>query len=373
MEEFVYTGRGQTVPKDVVRVRFDPSVTEVEEDAFIECTRLREIVFNEGLKKIGIGAFCGCRSLLNFVLPSSLTDIDDHAFDACLSLTHVVFSEGLQKIGNSSFLICKSLESVTCSSTMIEIGESVFSGCNFLEEVVLKDGLKKIGSCAFEQCSSLQSISLPSTITEIGNNGFKECNSLEVITLNEGLEKIGDEAFKYCCSLEYIALPSTLVEIGREAFSICSHLREVRLHENLESIGNCAFAHISSLERFNFPNISNRLNIIMQTGHYPIVEAKIDEVRGDFIERRGNELFVPGAVLVLGGDTRGGSSWNPIKASLDQIVSWIRYYEIKEASTLFELALWKAKLDQEEAHPINRMAYRIEVPGPVKDAILQYL
>ena len=67
------------------------------------------------------------------------------------------------------------------------------------------------------------------------------------------------------------------------------------------------------------------------------------------------------------------STWNTIKASLDQIVCWIRYYEIKKASTLFELALWKAKLDQEEARPIDRMAYRIEVPGPVKDAIMQYL
>ena len=49
-----------------------------------------------------------------------------------------------------------------------------------------------------------------------------------------------------------------------------------------------------------------------------------------------------------------------------------KYHEIKEATTLFELALWKAKIDQEE-HPISREAYRIEVPGPVKDAILQYL
>jgi len=59
---------------------------------------------------------------------------------------------------------------------------------------------------------------------------------------------------------------------------------------------------------------------------------------------------------------------------VDQIVEVITYYEMKEATTLFELALWKAKIDQaEEAADINREAYRIEVPGPVKDTTLQYL
>ena len=42
---------------------------------------------------------------------------------------------------------------------------------------------------------------------------------------------------------------------------------------------------------------------------------------------------------------------------------------------LFELALWKAKIDQvDDVDEItSRDAYRIEVPGPVKDTILQYL
>lgn len=64
------------------------------------------------------------------------------------------------------------------------------------------------------------------------------------------------------------------------------------------------------------------------------------------------------------------------KKKLDKVEGLIRYYEIMmEASTLFELAMWKAKIDQAEeaSDDINRDAYRMEVPGPVKDAILQYL
>jgi len=59
---------------------------------------------------------------------------------------------------------------------------------------------------------------------------------------------------------------------------------------------------------------------------------------------------------------------------LDEIVSLIVYYEMKEATTLFELALWKARIDQTDmSNPADRTASRIEVPGPVKDTILQYL
>lgn len=39
----------------------------------------------------------------------------------------------------------------------------------------------------------------------------------------------------------------------------------------------------------------------------------------------------------------------------------IAYYEIKEATTLFELALWKSKIDQAEGDSTDRGAFRVEV------------
>ena len=52
----------------------------------------------------------------------------------------------------------------------------------------------------------------------------------------------------------------------------------------------------------------------------------------------------------------------------------ISYYEIKEATSILELALWKFKLGQvDEANPIPRKKCCMDVPGPVKDIILTYL
>ena len=276
---FEYKGNGQKAPRDVVNVRFHPSVIEVDDDAFLGCEKLETVTFNKGLKKIG----------------------------------------------DRSFTICTSLGSITLPSTLIDIHTGAFYGCSGLKDVVLNEGLK-----------------------QIAQGGFYKCTSLERVTF-----------------------PSTFEEIGKYAFSGCSNLREILLNEGLQKIGKGAFRNCPSLERFKLHSISTRLYNIIQTRHYPSVEAKIDEFCGCgvAVERRGSELFVTVAVMTIDGN------WNKIRARLDQIVDWIRYYEVKEVTTLFELALWKAKIDQlgEDDDATSREACRIDVPGPVKDTILQYL
>ena len=46
-------------------------------------------------------------------------------------------------------------------------------------------------------------------------------------------------------------------------------------------------------------------------------------------------------------------------------------YELNDATPIIELALWKARIGQTDDP--DREACRMEVPGPVNDAILQYL
>ena len=71
---------------------------------------------------------------------------------------------------------------------------------------------------------------------------------------------------------------------------------------------------------------------------------------------------------------RGGRNWNAVRRDLDKIIRLISCYELKEATSIFELALWKFKLDQVDgANPIPRKKCRMDAPGPVKDIILTYL
>ena len=67
-------------------------------------------------------------------------------------------------------------------------------------------------------------------------------------------------------------------------------------------------------------------------------------------------------------------NWNGTKQDLGRITRLVSYYELKEATSTFELALWKFNLGQAGAsNTTNRATYRIDVPGPVKDTLLQYL
>ena len=347
--DFEYTGR-EAVPRDVTHVRFHSSVNEVGGYEYDDNWNLTEIP-------------------------------DEHGFKDCNKLKEVTFNNGLTKIGEAAFKKCSSLQSITLPSTLTEIGSYAFQNCSSLKEVVFNEGLKKIGAKAFEMCKSLQSITIPSTITDTGITVFAYCINLKQVLLKEGLKTINACAFYGCESLECITVPSTVDEISILAFSSCTNLRVVKLHGVVHKIERIAFSNCPLLEKFTFPRLSTCLDNIIKGGHYP-AETKVDEIRGDLIQRRGSELFVTAATM---GE---GSNWDIIKDYFDRINELITYYEKKESTSLFELALWRANLDQasEMTSDVTREAcrtrgkyrstrgnYRIEVPGPVKDTILQYL
>ena len=274
------------------------------------------------------------------------------------------------KIENYAFYACNSLEYISLPSTVTEIGLEAFIGCGRLREVVLSDRLKKVGQFAFQSCKSLQSITIPSTVTEIDRYAFSFCPNLRELVLSEGLQKIGDNAFHGCTSIERITVPSTVTVIDKNAFIKCSNLREVVCIEGLPAIEHNTFDGCRLLKRIAFPNLSSRLEAIIQAGQLN-AQDKIQQyiTQGDIEWERGSILYIPADA------TRSSYIWKELKQRVDQIVRWIKYYEMKEATTIFELALWKAKMDQakDDINEQGRDAYRVEVPGPVKDTILQYL
>ena len=333
---FEYTGDGCLVPKDITSVRF-----------------------NDGLQTIGDGAFFNCKSLKSIKLPHTVVEIGRNAFRGCSILREVTLNDGLQEIGAMAFFFCKSLEYITLPSTVTEIGNHAFGSCSDLSKVTLNDGLTKIGDYTFCNCTSLESI-------KIGSQAFYYCYNLREVILNDGLQKIGINAFFNCTSLKSIKLPSTVTEIGYRAFSYCSNLREVKLNGVPQNLERSPFLDCDALERFLFPTISYRLGNIIRTRHWGALEDKVNHVRG-VVQWESDKLFVSIA-------THHNHNWNDIRRDLGRITRLVSHYELKEATTTFELALWKSKLDQADAiNTTNRSAYRIEVPGPVKDTILQYL
>ena len=302
------------------------------------------------------------KDVISVRFKDGLRKIQDHAFHGCSNLREVIINDGLQKIGRAMFFGCTSLESITLPSTVTEICSYALTNCQNLREVILNDGLQKIGDSAFYNCTSLESITLPSTLTEIGAGAFNNCSNLREVIFNDGLQKIGDNAFNNCSPLETITLPPSLADIG---FCPFNNLREVELNGVPQYFKSDAFLLCDALERFLFPTISYRLETIIQTSHWEDLEDKVNEVRGVVQWESGN-VYISIATSL--------DNWNEAKKDLGKITRLVSYYELKEATSTFELALWKSKLDQVDAtNSTNRATYRIDVPGPVKDIMLQYL
>ena len=395
---------GEMVPRnDVVSVVVSAHAhnNKIKDHTFSKCSELNKVVLNEGVQRIGRNAFSYCESLEYITLPSTVAEIDNYAFQHCTKLKEiilniglkrigtsalynctqlkeVVFHDGLERIGSGAFDSCKSLESITFPSTLTEIGKQAFVNCINLRKVQLHEGLAKIGVEAFNNCESLQSITLPSTLEHISDWAFNGCRNLNEVVLNDGIEMIKEGAFGGCRSLERIAIPSTVIEISDIAFRNCTNLREVAIHNEKMQIGRETFAN-TSLERFKLPSLSTRLKVIIQAGQRDI-EAKIDDISE--VEWRGGELVIPTVRREIEELWRGIESLAEVDyEKLDNIVRLVTYYEMKEATTLFELALWKARIDEADSttpssdrvEPANRDTCRNEVPGPVKEAIMQYL
>ena len=309
------------------------------------------------------------KNVTKVIFDASVTEIPDGGlhqgvFTHCKQLREVELNDGLQKIGNCAFRACSSLERIRLPSTVTEIGFQAFYSCKNLGEVVLNEGLQLIGFQAFIHCTSLTIIKLPSSVTEIGAGAFYHCTNLREVVLNEGLQEIGKDAFRNCTSLTIIKVPSTVTEIGADAFDNCTNLREVVLNEGLRRIGWNAFPTCPGLAVVKFPSISKRAKKLIDIGIKEI-EAKI--TANQHFEWRGEELLVsPEAIR--------SSNWKATRTHLDRVLTWVSYYELREATTTIELALWRIKIGETGAATVEeRDACRGEVPGPAKEAIIQYL
>ena len=269
------------VPNDIVKVKFDSSVTEVGERRFAERAHLKEVTFNEGLQKIGDGAFDNCVSLECIELPSTMIEIAGGAFLGCTSLRRVVLNEGFKRIGNGFFggvfEGSVSLECIELPSTLTEMGPRAFDGCTNLRQVVLNEGLQQVDCFAFRNCKSLECIELPSTLTEIGLGAFEGCTKLRRVALNEGLQRMVIGAFKGCESLECIEIPSTLTEVGAEAFKGCTNLRQVVLNEGLQRMGGGAFEGCISLECIELPSTMIEVSQLAFGGCSNLREVRLNQ------------------------------------------------------------------------------------------------
>jgi hypothetical protein len=282
---FVYMGG--RAPPNVTRVRIDKSVDVIEEDAFMHCRHLVYIETHDGIKRVGSYAFGRCELLRWIHLKS-----------------------------------------------VVEIGVNAFCGCKNLKFVKF-DKLETIRYCAFEECSSLTHLKLPSIIT-IEAGAFYNCKALTDIEFSERLDKIESGAFSGCGRLQRIAIP-----LKRNLFAF--------LDEEADDPPIICFNHFEQLLRtvdlVGEAHTKTVASLHMESWRTEMI-ARINRINGVLPTNSANSLWLS--------DIPADDKSEVIQQWMDSVMRKLYHFKaehyryVKEAITLLELALWKARLEETE-------------------------
>jgi dextranase len=173
---FVYTGPGgddvPQAPRDVVRVRVDPSVTSIPAHEFRYRKKLIEVVLCEGLVEIGYNSFACCHnSIMKIIIPNSLRRINKSAFNFSLRCP-IHLQDGIESIGEYAFAGCI-FTNFRVPLLITVIPNGMLAGCKSTFSVEIPLTVTEIGYGAFSDCFCLQNVAFPPDAV-IGNDVLNE-------------------------------------------------------------------------------------------------------------------------------------------------------------------------------------------------------
>ncbi len=280
------------------------AVTRIEKCAFA-ATALTQIVFPEGLERIGDYAFSPYAkgeygtykesSLENATFGSEIQSIGVGAFYRAPLTKLVIPGSNLSSIGTKAFYNCDDLKSVSISGKNTCINDSAFSGCDNLESVILR-GVKTLADKGvFNYCRKLQTFTADNDLESIGEYTFQNDELLYSVNMGTGVNYIGKYAFDYCSALTSIELSDKLYSISDYAFNKCIYLESISLGSKLYSISKYAFSDANNLRYITISDENNYLKSIDN-----VVYSKDGKTLVLFSKARTGEFTVPDGVETIG-------------------------------------------------------------------------
>lgn len=216
---------------------------------------VKTVAFSSELTILGNGIFSGCTALTAVTGLDSVIEVGDNAFNDCTSLKEISLPK-VEKIGNNAF--DGSALATVSAENLIELGYRAFYKTK-LKEVNFPN-LAKIGEEAFANNNILTTVTL-GPVTEMGGSVFVNTMRLNSVVFGEGTKVVGDRAFytEYKDGtnkklLTSVTLPDGVEKIGSEAFRSCVNLRTVNL-TGTEIIGDNAFYGCAKLQSANLTSV----------------------------------------------------------------------------------------------------------------------
>jgi hypothetical protein len=175
------------------------SVTSMSDSIFVDCINLASVTLpiNETINTLPQGTFVRCTSLTSITIPSNYRTIDIDCFTLS-GLQTVVLNEGLTRIRVQAFYGCRSLRgTLTIPNTVTRIDARAFEKTGVVPSI-----------------SNEFNITIGSGITQLNSHCFYECyaKSFTFITGNSSM-LIGPGVFFGCIYLTNLSLPNSVTSI----------------------------------------------------------------------------------------------------------------------------------------------------------------
>lgn len=186
-------------------VKLPASVREIEFQAFLDATSLKELILPEGLLKIGNEAFRES-GLISLKLPNTVCYMDQRAFFMSNNL-QTVETFGAAPTSKKDVEICK-------------MEGSTFERCAKLTHFEIPEGVEIIGQNTVSGSQELQSMIIPATVKAICFNAFAN-TGLKTVTIEGTTPATANtisgawQAFPY--NIQSIKVPAGTVEIYKSA------------------------------------------------------------------------------------------------------------------------------------------------------------
>lgn len=212
-------------PNSLWAIHFGDKVKRIPKTLLYNCEGLEEIVLPESLEFIGEGAFQGCNTVKELVIPNNVNTIEHRAISYMANLEKVTIGEGLTNLANysdySAFDECPKLHQLIWNA--VELDQHNLSPYNNicaapLETLVLGDKVKSVPKSLVKNSTTLHSVTFGKSVETIGNYAFTNCGGLTEVELPNSLKVIGSGAFEDT-NIEKFFLPQNIERLGYEALN----------------------------------------------------------------------------------------------------------------------------------------------------------
>ena len=228
--------------------------------------QLTSIVIAEGEDRLVEGAFDGCATVKEIVLPETVTEIPAATFRNCVSLERMAFPAAVKEIGDEAFAGCVGLTRLNLPAGLEGIGARAFEGLSELEQVAIPDGVTAIGAVAFAGCGAVRQVRLPGGVTTLAAAFPDAYEKIVRAEVPEGTTELIAGLFDGCAALESFAIPASVTDIGARAFAGCGALKAIVLPVGLKMIGDAAFSGVSGILELEIPSSVESLGAGAFTG-----------------------------------------------------------------------------------------------------------